>query len=316
MVDSYELAAERIIKEANDLSEDRKEPVTALDGEYSRVDLCVLKTGLSPKTLAKLFFMSARKEELGRDNLEKKLARARKLICEGRLPFSLNEFDKALSEWKAAGYPAISHSEAFRKLYNPSYRVILNRYIPYLPLLSRIDTALEKGALTLAIEGGSASGKTTLSEIVNELYGATVFHMDDFFLRPEQRTKERYSEIGGNIDRERFLCEVLIPHSRGEVISYRRFDCGSLKLCPPVRTVPGKLTVIEGAYSMHRDLAAYYGLSVFLDISPELQKKRISVRNSPEMAERFHNEWIPLEERYFREWNIKEKCDMIIKIKN
>ena len=183
-----------------------------------------------------------------------------------------------------------------------------------MPLFAKIDEALEKGRLTLAIEGGSASGKTTLSEMLKNVYGATVFHMDDFFLRPEQRSRERYAEIGGNVDRERFADEVLSPHSRGEAISYRRFDCGTQKLCPPVTVNAERLTVIEGAYSMHRDLAMYYGLSVFLDIPSDLQRERIRLRNSPETAERYCNEWIPLEERYFREWNIKEKCDMIVKI--
>ena len=31
-----------------------------------------------------------------------------------------------------------------------------------------------------------------------------------------------------------------------------------------------------------------------------------------EMAERFFNEWIPLEERYFDGMNVRERCDMII----
>ncbi len=30
------------------------------------------------------------------------------------------------------------------------------------------------------------------------------------------------------------------------------------------------------------------------------------------MYERFINEWIPMEEKYFKELKIKEKCDLII----
>ena len=78
-------------------------------------------------------------------------------------------------------------------------------------LFEEIEKRLEKGPLTLVIDGPSASGKTTLSGMFREKYDCTVFHMDDFFLRPEQRTPERYAEIGGNIDRERFLEDVLIP---------------------------------------------------------------------------------------------------------
>ena len=187
-------------------------------------------------------------------------------------------------------------------------------HIPFQPLFAEIDKHLASGNLTLAIEGGSASGKTTLSKILSEIYGCTVLHTDDFFLQPEQRTPERYAEVGGNLDRERFLEEVLIPLSKREVISYRRFDCSEMKLQPPTLIKPGQLTVIEGAYSMHLEFEKYYDFSVFLDISPDLQKERILKRNSQQVAERFFREWIPLENTYFKTTRAKERCGMCIEI--
>lgn len=181
-------------------------------------------------------------------------------------------------------------------------------------LYEKLDELLSIGPVKLAIEGGSASGKTTLSDLLASIYDCTVFHMDDFFLRPEQRTPERYAEPGGNVDRERFLAEVLLPLSNGEVVNYRKFHCTSMILEEPIQITPKKLVIIEGAYSMHPDLAGYYDLSVFLEISPELQRERILRRNTPEMAKRFFETWIPLEETYFSEMNIKEQCDMVIHI--
>lgn len=184
----------------------------------------------------------------------------------------------------------------------------------FLPLFEEIDSRLSKGALTVAIEGSSASGKTTLAQMLREIYGCTVFHTDDFFLRPEQRTPERYAEAGGNLDRERFLAEVLVPLSRGESVDYRRFDCSLMKLQPPERIKAEKLTVIEGAYSMHPELADYYDFSVFLEISPDLQRERIMKRNSPQAAEMFFEKWIPLENKYFSEMNVKERCSLSIAV--
>ena len=181
-------------------------------------------------------------------------------------------------------------------------------------LFEELDKRLTTGPVVLAIDGGSASGKTTLSDLLASTYDCTVFHMDDFFLRPEQRTPERYAEVGGNVDRERFLNEVLEPLSKGEVVNYRKFHCASMMLEKPIPITPQKLVVIEGAYSMHPELSDYYDLSVFLDISPELQRERILRRNDPQMAERFFNTWIPLEEKYFSELNIKEQCDIMISI--
>jgi uridine kinase len=134
---------------------------------------------------------------------------------------------------------------------------------------------MKKGSAIIAIEGGSASGKTTLAKILSEVYDCNVFHMDDFFLRPEQRTPDRYAEVGGNVDRERFLDEVLKPTRENKTVEYRRFDCSTQVLETAVKIEPKALTVIEGAYSMHTELSSYYDLSVFMDISSEYQRERI-----------------------------------------
>lgn len=182
-------------------------------------------------------------------------------------------------------------------------------------LCIKINLLLEqKERVIAAIEGGSASGKTTLAKKLKEHYSCNVLHMDDFFLRPEQRTKERLAEPGGNVDRERFLEEVVIGLKQGEMIEYRRFDCGTFTLQPAVLIKPDKLTIVEGAYSTHPEFGKYYDLSIFLDISSELQKQRILKRNTWDKAERFFDEWIPMEQKYFKAMNVKEQCDMIIKI--
>ena len=76
------------------------------------------------------------------------------------------------------------------------------------------------GAHVIAIDGRAASGKTTLSLALGDILGAGVVHMDDFFLPGELRTKERLSEAGGNLHRERFSDEV-VSHIRGGGFDYR-----------------------------------------------------------------------------------------------
>ena len=288
--------------------------VEPLCGAYSRVHLAILAHGLSARTLGRLLCLSAAQPKQDVAVLEEHLAVARTLAEEVLLPFTAQDLDAALAPWRAQGYPALHHSADFRKTFRPAYRVIANRYLPYLPLLCEIDRRLARGSLTLAIEGGSASGKSTLGELLAHLYGCTVLHMDDFFLRPDQRTPERLAEIGGNVDRERFAAEVLSPLARREVIVYHPFDCATMTLASPVAVEPTPLTVIEGAYSMHPDLAPAYDMSVFLAISPEHQAARIRHRNTPNMAERFFKEWIPLERRYFEGMRVRERCDMVIEV--
>lgn len=286
-----------------------------LDGAYARVSLMWIDNGLSSKTLGKLFYRSVKEEPNGKSVLCSKLEMARELINEGKLPFSIGEFEKQLFEWERNGYPAVHHSEEFRKAYSPAYRVISKEYVKFLPMFARIDKALAGDAsLTVAIEGGSASGKTTLAKLLSELYDCTVFHMDDFFLRPQQRTAQRLSEVGGNVDRERFFYEVLKPLSERKTVCYRPFDCGTQTLASPITLEAKRLTFVEGAYSMHGELADFYDLSVFLDIEPEYQRERIQKRNTEAFAKRFFDEWIPMENEYFSKTHIAERCDMVIKI--
>lgn len=290
------------------------ELVEALDGDYCRVHLEWIKAGLNPETLGKLFVFSAVPIKNGKELLEEKLEVFLDMVRKGVFSFDWEETERKLADWKEAGYPAYHHSEVFRKNYHPAYRVIRKEYALFLPLFLQVDRMLTMEKVTLAIEGGSASGKTTLSGVFKQIYSATVFHMDDFFLRPEQRTQERYAQVGGNIDKERFLEEVLIPMKKNEPIHYRRFDCSTFTINPAVVMEPSEVTVVEGAYSMHPELAEFYNLSVFLDVSSQLQEERIRKRNSPDMAERFFKEWIPMENRYFEEMGVKERCDMEIDI--
>ena len=314
LVSDEEKALDYIKSEYSALSEMSAPKTDKLDGDYSRVYLSWLNVGLSPVTLAKLFCLSTKKEPDGLASLEKKLEAARALISDGVIPLDLSEFDRSLNEWRAAGYPAIHHSEVFRSEYRPAYRVVADKYASLLPLLARIDALAEKGRAVIAVEGGSASGKTTLAGILNDVYDCAVIHTDDFFLRPEQRTEERLSEVGGNLDRERFFAEVVRPLSENKAVIYRPFDCSTQTLGDPVAVPKKRITVVEGVYSTHTAFGKYYDLALFLDISPEKQKERITVRNSPWLAERFFSEWIPMENVYFEKTGIKDRCDLVLPV--
>ena len=163
--------------------------------------------------------------------------------------------------------------------------------------------------LLAALDGRCASGKTTLAEHLRRLCGCAVVHLDDFFLRPEQRTRARLETPGENVDHERFLSEVLLPLYRGEAAEYRPYDCASRRLGDPVRVEPAALVVVEGSYSCHPSLWPYYDWRVFLTLRPEEQLRRIEQRNGAQAAQVFRTRWIPLEERYFSAFQIAARCD-------
>ena len=166
----------------------------------------------------------------------------------------------------------------------------------------------------VTIEGGAGSGKSTLAALLQRIYGCTVVHMDDFFLRAEQRTPERYATPGGNIDHERFLAEVVTPLKAGHTFRYRPFDCATFTVTDGYDLTPAALTVVEGAYSMHPALGDYADVSVFVQIDSDKQRARIEARNSPAFAARFFSEWIPLEQAYFAACHPAARCHIQLEV--
>lgn len=304
-------AAERIREEALTAADCRAP--RPLDGPWQRVPLGILRDGLTAETLAAAFARSAALPHEDTAALEARLSVLMTLIREGALPFSVTEATAELAAWRAAGYPACHHSEAYRAAYRPAYRVLHTTYVRLLPLLTAIDRALAaRERVLLAIEGGAGSGKSTLAALLADLYGGAVFHADDFFLRPEQRTEARFSQPGGNLDRERLEAELLSPLRWGEAGTYRPFDCHTMALSAPRAFVPARLNIVEGSYSFHPTLASYYDLSVFLEVSAGTQRRRILERNGPTWGQRFFDRWIPLENVYFRETDIRTRCTLTL----
>lgn len=284
--------------------------IELLNETYCRIHLGFLKeSGLSEESLFRLFVMSAEDVPENGPALEEGLEILLSLAREGELSCSFEEMAAAAEMWRTAGFPVCRHSPEFREAYHPAYRVIRREFVRLLPLLAEIDRLqIERERIIVALEGGSAAGKTTLAQQLSRIYDCNVFHMDDYFLRPAQRTSERLAEAGGNVDRERFLEEVLLPLRQGACVRSSRYNCHTQMLEPAVEFVSKRLNFVEGAYSMHPLLAEHYDLGVFLCVSPELQRNRIRHRNDPETAERFFSVWIPMEQTYFETMKPEEAC--------
>lgn len=175
-----------------------------------------------------------------------------------------------------------------------------------------LQLAKTKDPLLVAIDGRCASGKTTLAAKLQQQLGCQAVHMDDFFLQPFQRTEQRLSQPGGNLDRERLILEVLQPLRQGDIAIYRPFHCHTGDFGTPVSVSPRGVILFEGSYSCHPLLRDFYGLKIFLTVSPDEQLKRLELRN-PERLDAFKTKWIPLEENYFSHYNIESFCDILFK---
>jgi len=216
----------------------------------------------------------------------------------------------AIAAYRAEGCPMQRHSQRFREVYHPAYRLVPAQTLLFLPLFQKIDALLrEMPFVRVAIDGRCASGKSTLAALLSRVYGASLFHMDDYFLPFPRKTPERLAEPGGNVDYERFHQEIA-SRPKGETVVWRAFDCSEQALGPVQETVPAALTIVEGSYALHPTLADAYDLKVFLTVDPGEQSARILRRNGPEMHRVFRERWIPMEEHYFSALHIREQCSL------
>lgn len=272
----------------------------------------ISNTAVNLSTANKFFVNTANSVTGSKENFEEKLNIFLECCREGILPYDTKTASDFLEEQKNKGYIHISHSEEYRKTYHPSYRVVKKEYAKYFDIFLKIEELYKHNEYVYAaIDGCSASGKSTLAELISNIYDCNIFHTDDFFLPLELRVKQRFEQPGGNIDYDRFYSEVVRGLESKKEFSYGIYNCSELKITRIKKVKPKKINIIEGVYSIHPKFSDIYNLKIFLYTHREEQNRRILVRNGKKMHEKFIKEWIPMEEKYFNEYKIRDKCDFI-----
>lgn len=271
------------------------------------------ESGISLSTLNRMTVVSAAKKRGSASLFKAKLSHLAGLLAQGKLPFSRDELNRWIEQYDFADCPPLRHSDEFNRLCQPAYRILLREFADFLPCFEALDRRLRTGARCIAgIDGGCGSGKSTLAGLLMSVFDAGVIRMDHFFLPPELRTPARLAEAGGNVNYERFAAEVTPRLLCGQEFSYRPFDCQTMQFSQPVTVKPARLILIEGAYSFHPALNIEYDFKIFLEIDFAEQIRRIRQRNGEIMLERFLRDWIPMEQKYFNVWQIKENSDLIL----
>ena len=72
------------------------------------------------------------------------------------------------------------------------------------------------------------------------------------------------------------------------------------------------MNIVEGSYSQHPLLAESYDVKLFVTAEREVQELRLRAREG-EHYSAFEKIWIPMEERYFRQFSVEEKADCVIR---
>ena len=155
-----------------------------------------------------------------------------------------------------------------------------------------------------ALEGKCASGKTTIS---NNLKNITIIDVDEFFLNNDLKTKERLNEIGGNIDYDLYeqCLQKIKPNS---TITYTIFDCSTQSYSTKTIDIKEKVLLV-GVYSYHQKVRKYIDKLCYLIVNESEQLNRLKQRK---MFDRFINEWVPLENKYYNSFDFIGEANILI----
>ena len=278
--------------------------------DYARVNLAAWKkSGMPGAWLFALFCAGAGPNEQGREVLENYLGIAEENLSD--FSFSFQSWREFIEDYSKRGMPALHHSALYRQAERPAYRLVRRDMLRVLPVLEAAAKC-EKRPCIIAIDGCAGSGKSTMAALLSTILAGDVVHMDDFFLPPALRTAERLSQPGGNVHYERYAEEVLPQLRYGEAFEYTVFSCRIMDFDGARKIRNSNYVIVEGSYSLHPHFGDYADIPVFSDIEPEEQLSRLRIRNGEAMAKVFKDKWIPMEEMYFEEFDIPNRCGLVL----
>ncbi len=215
--------------------------------------------------------------------------------------------DPLIDEYIAKDCPSISHSQTFKKYYDPHYRLIKNKYANYYNLYEKLYN--DQNIKIIAIDGNCASGKTSLANDLKTFFkDAAILHIDDFYLPKALRKATWFSDIAGNINLD-YIKEVLNNYRNTNKLSYKPFDCHSQSFLENHTCIKPKLLIVEGSYALHPSLINNYDSKIFLNCNHDIQLKRLANRN--EDLNQFQNIWIPKELAYFNKYSPNKQCEFL-----
>lgn len=228
------------------------------------------------------------------------------VIGSGFAVYAAAESDVALSARIGIMLKNINNNEAKREIAKERFQTAVHA-------IERLCDG-SKSPILIAIDGRTGAGKTTLAKYLRDCFSLNLFHMDDFYLQGHQRTRERLSEVGGNVDYERFREEVLLPVLRGETVYYQPFNYLTMDfdLSYGRKIAPKRLNLIEGSYSMHPYFGEVYDLGIFMDVTYEAQIQNVIDRQGTAELDDYIDKWIPKTDRYLERFGIRNRCDIII----
>lgn len=153
---------------------------------------------------------------------------------------------------------------------------------------------------TVALDGRSASGKTTLAAALAEILGAAVIEGDDFYTGgTEARTEPPVELVKLCIDwqEQRRVLEAL---RAGQAASWHAFDWEAFdgRICEdPTVLSPRPIVILEGVYASRPELDDLIDVKILVRADEALRESRLVAREGTITP--WQRRWEAAEEYYF-----------------
>lgn len=169
----------------------------------------------------------------------------------------------------------------------------------------------------MAIDGPGGAGKSTLTQVLNEQlktlgWIVAVVKHDDFYLPSHQRENQQAGVIGGDFDWERLRDQVLTPIREGRSAHYQRYDWETDVLAEWRTISASDVVLVEGVYTMRRELTHLYDLKIWVECPREICLARGIARDGEQARTIWEQDWMPKEDDYVKTHFPRESADLLM----
>lgn len=166
----------------------------------------------------------------------------------------------------------------------------------------------------VAIDGHSASGKSSLARMLQSKHPhATVVQTDGFYRPLDADYRAALGAAGGYAeyyDWQRLQAQVLRPLRSAAKARYQKYDWSRNELGEWVEVEPEGLVIVEGCYSARPELRSYYDSIVLVVTSPAERMRRQLLRNDASGA--WLKRWDDAETYYLEHFHPESYADIVL----
>ncbi len=273
--------------------------------EFVRVNLRIFKQyNLNENLLNENYFNTLRKFLNPTDSFKNELKTLKIFFLKKGIETS--ELNNYIDNLDLNDFIGLKHSELYENSYSPAYRIIhydfLSEDLQYYQIRHYLESFPKTKVNFFAIEGKAASGKTTISNLLEREKDINVIHLDDFLDGPSDEN---------NVNSLRLIKEIINPAILDNPLKYKKYDATYKTYSDGLIDNVTSTVLIEGVFSSNYILEEYYRGIIYLHVPTNTQNARFQSK-SRAIYSRFLNERLPKEAIYYKKYNIYKKADLIV----